>query len=106
MVQQALKYVRLLPKPGDRPSIYAVLQEQRFEVRFIAEQLLWIARDLDYSDEAGRSKMTQAIRELLITPTLPESVVSSAVDLLKEVCYTESDRVQLITEVGCADTNT
>lgn len=69
-------------------------------MQFIAEQLLWIARDLDYADEAGRSKMTKAIHQLLLTPKLPESVVASAIELLKVVCSSESDRLQLITEVS------
>mmetsp|Transcript_27773 Transcript_27773/g.83073 ORF Transcript_27773/g.83073 Transcript_27773/m.83073 type:complete len:821 (+) Transcript_27773:1-2463(+) len=83
------------PETGPKESA----PEQRLEVRFIAEQLLWIARDLDYADEAGRSKMTQAIRELLLTPSLPERIVASAIELLKVVCYAESDRLQLVTEV-------
>ena len=56
------------------------------EQEFIVEQLLHIAKTLDYSDEAGRRKMFALMREALAMPDLPEEATTLVVELLGILC--------------------
>ncbi|KAI1007944.1 Condensin complex subunit 3 [Podosphaera aphanis] len=61
-------------------------EENTVEQEFIVEQLLYIARTLDYSDEAGRRKMFALLRQYLSIPNLPEGVTKLTVGALSEIC--------------------
>ena len=56
------------------------------EIEFVVEQLLHIAKSLDYSDEVGRRKMFSLIRETLAIAELPDEITKLAVEVLREVC--------------------
>ncbi|KAK2623663.1 hypothetical protein QTJ16_006844 [Diplocarpon rosae] len=56
------------------------------EQEFIVEQLLHIARTLDYSDEVGRRKMFALLRQSLSIPDLPEEVTKLTVEVLRGIC--------------------
>ena len=73
--------------------------DAQIQAVFVAEQMLIMARYLDYADEVGRQNMTVAIKQLLLIPGLADSIVKSAVELLAVVCDQEDDRLQLIVEV-------
>ena len=73
--------------------------DAQIQAIFVAEQMLIMARYLDYADEVGRQNMTVAIKQLLLIPGLADSIVKSAVELLAVVCDQEDDRLQLIVEV-------
>ncbi|KAF8851365.1 condensin subunit Cnd3 [Acephala macrosclerotiorum] len=61
-------------------------EEDTVEQEFIVEQLLHIARTLDYSDEAGRRKMFALLRQSLSVPDLPEEVTKLTVEVLRGIC--------------------
>ena len=60
--------------------------EDTVEQEFIVEQLIHIAKSLDYSDEVGRRKMFSLMRETLAIAELPDEITKLAVEVLREVC--------------------
>ncbi|KAI4155300.1 MAG: hypothetical protein LQ341_000212 [Variospora aurantia] len=65
-------------------------QEDTVEKEFIVEQLLHIAKALDYTDEIGRRKMFSLLRETLAIEELPEEITRLVVDVLSGVCGSEA----------------
>ncbi|QSZ32624.1 hypothetical protein DSL72_002203 [Monilinia vaccinii-corymbosi] len=61
-------------------------EDDTVEQEFIVEQLLHIARSLDYSDEVGRRKMFTLLRQHLAIPDLPEEVTKLTVEVLRGIC--------------------
>ena len=59
------------------------------EQEFIVEQLLHIAKTLDYSDEVGRRKMFALMRETLAIAELPDEITKLSVDVLRNLCGME-----------------
>ncbi|KAL8704663.1 MAG: hypothetical protein Q9201_002197 [Fulgogasparrea decipioides] len=64
-------------------------QEDTVEKEFVVEQLLHIAKALDYTDEIGRRKMFALLRETLAIAELPEEITKLVVDVLRGVCGSE-----------------
>ena len=60
--------------------------EETVELEFLAEQLLHIARTLDYTDEVGRRKTFALLRETLAIPELPEEITKLVIDILRHIC--------------------
>lgn len=65
-------------------------EEDTVEQEFIVEQLLHIAKTLDYSDEVGRRKMFALLRETLSMAELPDEITRLVVDVLRDVCGIEA----------------
>ena len=65
-------------------------EEDTVEQEFIVEQLLHIAKTLDYSDEVGRRKMFALLRETLAIAELPDEITKLSVDVLRDVCGMEA----------------
>lgn len=65
-------------------------EEDTAEQEFIVEQLLHIAKTLDYSDEVGRRKMFALLRETLGIAELPDEITALVVDVLRDVCGSEA----------------
>ncbi|KAI4175559.1 MAG: hypothetical protein LQ343_001550 [Gyalolechia ehrenbergii] len=65
-------------------------EEDTVEKEFIVEQLLHIAKTLDYTDEIGRRKMFALLRETLAIAELPEEITKLVVDVLRGVCGSEA----------------
>lgn len=62
------------------------VDEECVQQEFIVEQLLHIARTLDYSDEVGRRTMFSLMREGLSLAELPEESTRLVVDVLRMTC--------------------
>ena len=60
--------------------------EDTVELEFIVEQLIHIAKSLDYSDEVGRRKMFTLMRETIAIAELPDEITKLAIDVLRDVC--------------------
>lgn len=60
-------------------------EEDTVEQEFIVEQMLQIARTLDYSDEVGRRKMFSLLRQTLAIPDIPEEVTKLVIDVLRGI---------------------
>ncbi|CAD6584073.1 MAG: hypothetical protein ASARMPRED_001589 [Alectoria sarmentosa] len=65
-------------------------EEDTVEQEFIVEQLLHIAKTLDYSDEVGRRKMFALLRETLAIAELPDEIAKLSVEVLRDVCGVEA----------------
>ncbi|KAL8769405.1 MAG: hypothetical protein Q9209_004633 [Squamulea sp. 1 TL-2023] len=65
-------------------------EEDTIEQEFIVEQLLYITKALDYSDEIGRRKMFALLREILAIAELPEEITKLVVDVLRGICGSEA----------------
>lgn len=61
-------------------------EDDTVEQEFVVEQLLQIAKTLDYSDEVGRRKMFALLRETLAIAELPDEITKLVVDVLRDVC--------------------
>ena len=60
--------------------------EETVEQEFIVEQMLHIAKTLDYTDEVGRRKMFSLMRETLAIAELPDEITQLVIDVLRDVC--------------------
>lgn len=65
-------------------------EDDTVEQEFVVEQLLQIAKTLDYSDEVGRRKMFSLLRETLAIAELPDDITKLVVDVLRDVCGIEA----------------
>ena len=65
-------------------------EEDTVEQEFIVEQLLHIAKTLDYSDEVGRRKTFALLRETLAIAVLPDEITRLVIDVLRDVCGIET----------------
>lgn len=65
-------------------------EDDTVEQEFVVEQLLQIAKTLDYSDEVGRRKMFALLRETLAIAELPDDITKLVVDVLRDVCGVEA----------------
>ena len=65
-------------------------EEDTVEWEFIVEQLLHIAKTLDYTDEVGRRKMFALLRETLAIAELPDEITKLGVGVLRNVCGAEA----------------
>ena len=65
-------------------------EEDTVEWEFIVEQLLHIAKTLDYTDEVGRRKMFALLRETLAIAELPDEITKLVVGVLRNVCGAEA----------------
>ncbi|MCJ1464876.1 hypothetical protein MMC07_003491 [Pseudocyphellaria aurata] len=65
-------------------------EEDTVEQEFVVEQLLQIAKTLNYSDEVGRRKMFALLRETLAIAELPDDITKLVVDVLRDVCGIEA----------------
>ena len=65
-------------------------EEETVEQEFVVEQLLHIAKTVDYSDEVGRRKMFSLLRETLAIAELPDEITKLAVDVLRDICGSDA----------------
>ena len=65
-------------------------EEDTVEQEFIVEQLLHIAKTLDYSDEVGRRKMFALLRETVAIAEMPDEITKLSVEALREICGREA----------------
>jgi len=76
------------------------VQEDNDEREFVVQQLLHIAKSLDYTDEMGRRQVYNITREAISQAQLPEECTKLAIEVLRIVCGVrgESDFCALIVE--------
>jgi condensin complex subunit 3 len=73
-------------------------EEDAVQQEFCIEQLLHIALTLDYSDEMGRRKMFQIMREALALAELPEECTRLVIEILRAVCGSEEEFASIVLE--------
>lgn len=74
------------------------MEEEAVQHEFCLEQLLHIALTLDYSDEMGRRKMFQIMREALGLAELPEECTRLVIEILRAVSGTEEEFLSISLE--------
>lgn len=87
----AVNKVALNPEDPD-------MEEDAVQQEFCIEQLLHIGLTLDYSDEMGRRKMFQIMREALALAELPEECTRLVIEILRAVCGTEEEFASIVLE--------
>lgn len=76
-----------------------VFKKELDDIEFIIEQYLLVATNYDFSDEMGRRKMLQLIRNKLSGKRLPESITSASLKVLRNISINEKDFVSMATEI-------
>ncbi|GLB42418.1 putative nuclear condensing complex subunits, C-term domain [Lyophyllum shimeji] len=74
-------------------------EELRLENELIVGELLRLAVNLDYSDEIGRRKMFQLVRDMLSRRELPEALLNTCLDVLRELSVSERDLIRVVVEI-------
>ncbi|KAL4248657.1 CND3 (condensin subunit 3) family protein [Abortiporus biennis] len=75
------------------------LEAQLIERVYILREILHIAVKLDYTDEIGRRKMFQVVRDMLAHDLLPERLIEFCLDVLKETTPNERDMIRIVVEI-------
>ncbi|EPQ52389.1 chromosome condensation complex protein [Gloeophyllum trabeum ATCC 11539] len=74
-------------------------EDERMDKEFVIGEMLRLAVNLDYADEIGRRKMFQLVRDMISQETLPESLLSRCLDVLRKLSPNERDLIRLVVEV-------
>ncbi|KAG5353772.1 hypothetical protein C0989_002555 [Termitomyces sp. Mn162] len=74
-------------------------EDARLEKEAILGELLQLAVNLDYSDEIGRRKMFQLVRDMLSEDLLPRSLLNKCLDVLRELSPNERDLIRVVVEL-------
>ncbi|KAF2852045.1 condensin complex component cnd3 [Plenodomus tracheiphilus IPT5] len=90
----------LLLEEDDDPEEFKHVVEDLEETEFVVQQLLHIAKTLNYTDEIGRRQVYNITREAIAKAQLPEECTKLAIEVLRIVCGVrgESDFCALIVE--------
>ncbi|CAL1698800.1 unnamed protein product [Somion occarium] len=75
------------------------LDAQLIDRVFVLGEVLKIAAKLDYTDEIGRRKMFQVIRDILAHELFPESLMDPCLDILKTTTPSEKEIIRIIVEI-------
>ncbi|KAG6903032.1 hypothetical protein C0995_007465 [Termitomyces sp. Mi166 len=74
-------------------------EDARLEKEAIIGELLQLAVNLDYSDEIGRRKMFQLVRDMLSQELLPQSLLNKCLDVLRKLSPSERDLIRVVVEL-------
>ncbi|KAJ3515967.1 hypothetical protein NLJ89_g1427 [Agrocybe chaxingu] len=74
------------------------LEDEKMARELVMSELLKLAVNLDYSDETGRRKMFQLVRDMLRRESLPENVMAPCLDVMRTLSPTERDLIRLVVE--------
>ncbi|KAE9974513.1 hypothetical protein BLS_010036 [Venturia inaequalis] len=91
------KLIDAVNKVGMNPDD-ADVEEEAVQQEFCLEQLLHIGATLDFSDEMGRRKMFQIMREALALAELPDESTRLVMDILRTVCGSEEEFASIALE--------
>ncbi|KAG6876787.1 hypothetical protein C0992_011749 [Termitomyces sp. T32_za158] len=74
-------------------------EDARMEKEAIVGELLQLVVNLDYSDEIGRRKMFQLVRDMLSQEVLPQSLLNKCLDVLRKLSPNERDLIRVLVEL-------
>ncbi|KAI5952645.1 YCG1 [Candida jiufengensis] len=92
------KAVKLNGSTADREK-YEEYSETMKDLNFIANQLLIICIDFDFSDEVGRRAMLNVIRSQLREENFQDEIIVNALKVLKKISINEKDFVSMTVEI-------
>jgi hypothetical protein len=83
------------------PSVptMALLLKKYEDNGFLSHELLKVMDFVDLTDEGGRRQLTSICKELMLSPTIPESVIPLLMKQLVRVCKDEDTFIQLVLEI-------
>ncbi|KAM6503308.1 Nuclear condensing complex subunit [Amanita muscaria] len=81
-----------------RPEELVKEEDEKADREFIISEMLTLAINLDYSDEIGRRKMFQLMRDMLSQNALPERLLTKCLDVLRELSG-ERDLIRIMVEI-------
>ncbi|KAF8797851.1 hypothetical protein BYT27DRAFT_7123670 [Phlegmacium glaucopus] len=73
-------------------------EDARFDKQSVIAELLKLAVHLDYSDEIGRRKMFQLVRDMLGKHDLPEMLLAPCLDVMRTLSPNERDLIRIVVE--------
>lgn len=73
-------------------------EDARFDKASVIVELLKLAVHLDYSDEIGRRKMFQLVRDMLGKCDLPEMLLAPCLDVMRTLSSSERDLIRVVVE--------
>ncbi|PFH49328.1 hypothetical protein AMATHDRAFT_147847 [Amanita thiersii Skay4041] len=73
--------------------------DETVEREYMIGEMLKLAVNLDYSDEIGRRKMFQLMRDMLSQEALPEKLLTKCLDVLRELSASERDLIRVVVEI-------
>ncbi|ELT89300.1 hypothetical protein CAPTEDRAFT_225765 [Capitella teleta] len=73
--------------------------EQRLQNEFVLQQLLYLANLFDHSDEVGRRKLKDLLRELLMSESITETLVPCIMAIFISVTAGQENRITEIVEI-------
>ncbi|KIM49317.1 hypothetical protein M413DRAFT_438505, partial [Hebeloma cylindrosporum] len=73
-------------------------EDARIAGELVIAELLKLAVNLDYSDEIGRRKTFQLVRDMLRSEALPEKLMAPCLDILRTLSSSERDLIRLVVE--------
>ncbi|KDR81425.1 hypothetical protein GALMADRAFT_239313 [Galerina marginata CBS 339.88] len=73
-------------------------EDARIAKELVISELLKLAIHLDYSDEIGRRKTSQLVRDMLRTEALPENLMAPCLDVLRTLAPNERELIRLVVE--------
>ncbi|CAG8479870.1 4953_t:CDS:10 [Diversispora eburnea] len=79
--------------------ISQVSEDEQVNYVFIVNQLLLIAKLMDYGDEIGRRKMHSLLREMLVLPHIEESYIGNIMEVMKKISINERDFTRSMIEI-------
>ncbi|KAG6908746.1 hypothetical protein DXG01_003450 [Tephrocybe rancida] len=74
-------------------------EDARLEKEAVIGELLQLAVNLDYSDEIGRRKMFQLVRDILSKEITPQSLLNRCLDVLRQLSDSERDLIRVVVEI-------
>ncbi|KAF8163123.1 nuclear condensing complex subunit [Crassisporium funariophilum] len=100
-IQQA--YSLLSEFPGNHVNLeddneFARREDEKIDRELVLAELLKLAVNLDYSDEIGRRKTFQLVRDILRSENLPEVLVAPCLDVLRKLSTSERDLIRVVVE--------
>ncbi|TCD66080.1 hypothetical protein EIP91_001838 [Steccherinum ochraceum] len=94
---EALEEAKLVDEAED--EVLEKLDAELADRVFVLGEVLKIAAKLDYTDEIGRRKVFQVVRDMLAHELFPETLMEVCLDVLKETTPSEREIIRIVVEI-------
>ncbi|KAM6503310.1 Nuclear condensing complex subunit [Amanita muscaria] len=74
-------------------------EEELAKKEVVLGELLRMALKLDYMDEIGRRKVFSVVKDMLLHPELPSSLIERCIDIMKAILPNERELIRIVVEV-------
>ncbi|KAK3507594.1 hypothetical protein QTP70_029629, partial [Hemibagrus guttatus] len=92
-------YMKTLPAMCDDHRADLTQLESVMMKEFITQQLLQIVDCLDTAEEGGRKRVLSVLKEMLVLPNTPLSLISQLVQRLMKIIHDDQQRIATVAEI-------